>query len=73
MEMRHHKLEIMLKDRKIGKSDRKIGSDFEKKKIGSENRIGHFFEIVPSLIMSVITIGIPNHLIPTIHFNFMNK
>ena len=50
MEMRHHKLEIMLKDRKIGKSDRKIGSDFEKKKIGSENRIGHFFKIVPSLI-----------------------
>ena len=50
MEMRHHKLEIMLKDRKIGKSDRKIGSDFEKKKIGSENRIGHFFKIVPSLV-----------------------
>ena len=29
--------------------DQKIGSDFEKKKIGSKNRIGHFFEIVPSL------------------------
>ena len=50
MEMRYHKLEIILKDRKIGKSDRKIGSDFEKKKIESENRIGSFFEIVPSLI-----------------------
>ena len=52
MEMRYNKIEIMLKDRKIGKSDRKIGSDFEKKKIGSENRIGHFFEIVPSLAVS---------------------
>ena len=40
MEMRYHKLEIMLKDRKIGKSDRKIGSDFEKKKdrIGKSDR-----------------------------------
>ena len=38
--MRQHKLEIMLKDRKIGKSDRKIGSDFEKKKdrIGKSDR-----------------------------------
>ena len=52
MEMRYHKLEIILKDRKIGKSDRKIGSDFEKKKIGSENRIGHYFKIVPSLFMT---------------------
>ena len=41
MEMRHHKLEIMLKDRKIGKSDRKIGSDFEEKKdrIGRSDRL----------------------------------
>ena len=40
MEMRYHKLEIILKDRKIGKSDRKIGSDFEKKKdrIGKSDR-----------------------------------
>ena len=48
-----YNLEIMLKDRKIGKSDRKIRSDFErKKKIGSENRIGNFFEIVTSLTKS---------------------
>ena len=40
MEMRYHKLEIILGDRKIGKSDRKIGSDFEKKKdrIGKSDR-----------------------------------
>ena len=47
IEIRYHKLEIMLKDWKIGKSDRIL----RKKKIGSENRIGSFFKIVPSLMI----------------------
>ena len=52
--MRYHKLEIRLKDRKIGKSDRKIGSE---NRIGKSNQIGFWEENIASFSKTLCFTG----------------